>query len=75
MKITYQSKKYTPEAVLARYVQYHFWNGEFGFCEVGGDRRYDLRQGTVERGELPDDIANAAIEHAKVSQLYVRWPL
>jgi len=76
MKITYQSKNYKPEAVLNRYVKYAPWDGgTFHFCEVGEDRQFDLRQGTVTADELPDGLAEAAIEHYKTSWHYLDWPL
>ena len=75
MNVTYQSKNYSPEAVLKRYVKYCPWDGTFEFCEVGGDRRFDLRQGTVDDNELPDGLPDAAIAHANVSMSYLEWPL
>jgi hypothetical protein len=75
MKITYQSKNYSPQAVLTRYVKYHPWDGEFAFCEVGKNRRHDLRQGTVEPSELPTGLASEAIAHVEVSIHYLTWPL
>jgi hypothetical protein len=76
MKVTYQSKNYKPEAVLKRYVKYGPWDGGiFLFCEVGGDRRFDLRQGIVDPSELPNGLAAAAIAHANVSWHYLDWPL
>ena len=76
MKVTYQSRNYNQEAVLKRYVKYCPWDGgSFEFCEVGGDRRFDLRQGTVDAGELPSGLADAAIAHEKVSMSYLEWPL
>lgn len=74
MKITYQSKSYAPDAILKRYVRRSTAAGGYDFCEVGKDRRYDLRQGTVEPDELPDAIRNAADEHYKVSCSYIDWP-
>jgi hypothetical protein len=75
MKVTHQSKNYSPEAVLARYVKYLPWSGEFEFCEVGRDRRFDLRQGTVEYAELPDGLPEKAILHAERSCSYITWPI
>jgi len=76
MNVTYQSKNFSTEAVLKRYVRYGPWDGGvFEFCEVGGNRRFDLRQGTVTADELPCDLADAAIAHYKVSMAYLEWPL
>ena len=74
MKVTYQSDCYHPNAVTKRYVRYSP-DGVFSFCEVGQDRRYDIRQGTVDAAELPESVVAAAIENEKVSMLYVEWPL
>lgn len=75
MKITYQSNKYAPENVMKRYVRRSTAAGGYGFCEVGKDRRYDIRQGTVEADELPEAVRVAADENYKVSCNYVDWPL
>jgi hypothetical protein len=74
MKITYQSKAYAPEHVTKRYVRRSSAAGGYDWCEVGPDRRYDIRQGTVEPGELPDAIRAAADEHYKASCSYIDWP-
>ena len=74
MKITYQSKNYAPEEVTKRYVRRSSAAGGYDFCEVGEDRRYDVRQGTVEPDELPDSVRNAADELRKTSCAYVDWP-
>jgi hypothetical protein len=74
MKITYQSQKYSPEIVTARYVRRTCAAGGYDWCEVGQDRRYDVRQGTVEADELSDEVRGAADENYKVSMSYVSWP-
>lgn len=74
MKVTYQSKAYAPEAVTKRYVRRSSAAGGYDWCEVGQDRRYDIRQGTVEADELSDAIRTAADEHYKVSMSYIDWP-
>lgn len=74
MQAVYTSKDYSPEKVTARYVRTDF-DGNFWFCEVAGDERYDIRQGTVDIGELPDYVAKAAIERAGFYPSYVEWPL
>jgi hypothetical protein len=48
---------------------------QFAFCEVGKNRRHDLRQGIVEPSELPAGLAAEAIAHAGVSIHYLTWPL
>lgn len=74
MIIHWQVKDYKPENVTKRYVK-QLVNGTFAFCEVGMDKRYDIRQGLVMPEELPESVRNAAIENAKVSVHYVEWPL
>lgn len=75
MKVTYQSMNYRPEAVLRRYVMCNCWDGKFQFCEVGENRRYDLRQGIVEAGELPEAVRLAALERKGYIPGYVDWPM
>jgi hypothetical protein len=74
MKFTYCSKNCAPENVLKRYVRRICSSGGYYFCEVGEDRRFDLRQGTVEAEELPEAVRQAADEHYKVSIFYIEWP-
>ncbi len=75
MRTTYQAKDYDPAKVLKRYVRLDGVTGYFCFCEVGEDKRYDLRQGIVDSDELPEDVYNAAYERAGIFPSYVEWPL
>lgn len=75
MRITYQSQNYAADKIRKRYVRRTTAAGGYDFCEVGDDRRYDLRQGTVEPHELPDNVRQAADELYKTSCHYVDWPL
>lgn len=74
MNVVYQSKSYAPEQVTKRYVRRSSAAGGYDWCEVGQDRRYDVRQGTVEPDELADDIRAAADAHYKTSSSYIDWP-
>jgi len=74
MKITYQSKSYSPEKVTKRYVRRSAAGG-YSFCEVGDDRRFDIRQGTVEPDEIPEAVRAAADDLHKTSSAYVDWPV
>lgn len=74
MEVTYQSRSYSPEKVSKRYVRKSYAVGGYDWCEVGPDRRYDVRQGTVEGDELPESIRSAADEHYKISSSYIDWP-
>lgn len=71
MRITYQSACYAPEAVRARYVRR---SGDiYRFCEVGEDRRYDIRQGVVEPHEVPRAVLDEADKRACQYYGYVEW--
>jgi capsid portal protein len=73
MKVNYTAKSYAPENVRKRYVRLAE-NGEFMFCEVGDDRRYDLRQGIVDRSEIPEIVAREAERISGTFPNYVEWP-
>jgi hypothetical protein len=73
MIVTYQSRRYALERVRSRYVRR---DGQgYTFCEVGEDRRFDIRQGRVDAAELPDDVRAAADKRAGYYPSYVEWPL
>lgn len=59
MKVIYESRDYLPDRVTARYVR-RCVSGEYRFCEVGEDLRYDIRQGTLEPEEIPADVRDLA---------------
>lgn len=73
MIATYTSKNYSPEKVWVRYVMCSV-DGTYRFCEVGSDRRYDLRQGIVDPAELPAHIRRSADERRGTWPAYVVWP-
>lgn len=75
MVITMQSKRYAPELVVARYVRRSPVSEEYFFCEVGEDRRYDLRQGRVVGDELTPAIRAAADAQRQQAFGYVSWPM
>lgn len=75
MKVTHQSKEYKPELVKSRYVRFCKFDGIFYFCEVGKDRRFDIRQGSVDESELPKAVAIKARENCNIFPSYVEWPL
>lgn len=74
IRVTYQADSYAPERVLKRYVSYRIVEGEFFFCEVGEDRRYDLRQGYVDATHVPLAIRITAYGQAGFYPPYVEWP-
>ncbi len=74
MKITCASTKYSPDAVKARYVRKPLTGEDFQFCEVGEDRRYDLRQGIVSASEIPEGVAMNAYAMMGQAFSYVEWP-
>lgn len=73
MQVTYKSQSYAPDLICARYVR-HWYGATYRFCEVGSDRRFDLRQGTVDAAELPLDVRNAADARRGFTPAYVPWP-
>lgn len=79
MNVTYQSTAYayTTDDIKKRYVKRDNFlpEGIYSFCEVGEDRRYDIRQGTVTGDELPAAVREAADKAAKEHCHYVSWPL
>jgi hypothetical protein len=55
--VTYQSAKYDPALVEKRYVGKGLGKGSpYRWAEVGADRRYDIRQGTCDAEDLPEDL-------------------
>lgn len=74
MSVVYRCK--SDEPVTVRYVRY-CGAGEYRFCEVGQDRRFDQAQGTCSIDDLPADVAMAAISRHNegVWPSYVDWPL
>ena len=71
---THTAKNYSPGQVVSRYVRID-GNGVFRFCEVGEDRWYDLRQGTVDREDLPADVIKAAEANRGKFPSYTAWPI
>lgn len=74
IRITSQSPTYAPENVRKRYVSYRLSENAFFMCEVGEDRRYDIRQGYVDRQHIPLAIQLAAYDQAGTYPPYVEWP-
>jgi hypothetical protein len=72
METTYQADGYSPDLVRARYVRAA--NGSYRFCEVGDDRRYDLRQGIVEPSELSMAVRRKACALEGHAYGWVTWP-
>ncbi len=70
LTVTWQSRNYAPEKVIIRYVRAD--GPLFRFCEVGEDRRYDLRQGVIDAADLPFEIRDAAAKLRGVFG-YVAW--
>lgn len=72
--VKWQDKNYRPEDVTARYVRIDS-DGVYHFCEVGKNRRYDIRQGTVRYTDVPEAVRTAAVERRGMIQSYVEWPM
>ena len=71
---TSTARHYRPDLVRRRYVKFTRGDG-FRWCEVGDDRRYDLRQGTCAASDLPEPVMDAALDRAGFYPPYVEWPL
>jgi len=71
---TATARGYRPNQVRTRYAKFIRGVG-FRWCEVGDDRRYDLRQGTCAASDLPGPVMNAALDRAGFYPPYVEWPL
>jgi hypothetical protein len=75
MHATYTSKNYAPDKVRSRYVCKPLGFLGYHFCEVGENRRYDLRQGVVRPDEIPVEVREAADKRAGFFPPWVEWPL
>lgn len=73
MKVTYQSRNYSPKQVKKRYVRRSV-SGAYEFCEIGQEAKFDVRQGTVEPHEIPDAVRAAADNSSGQYFGYVDWP-
>ncbi|QIG75353.1 hypothetical protein EVC29_124 [Rhizobium phage RHph_Y52] len=72
IEVTSEASNYRPESVLKRYVRAN--GNRFAWCEVGADRRFDLRQGRCDAEDLPPDVIMAAREREGYFPSYVDWP-
>lgn len=71
MKTTYTARSYDPTKPYRRYVRNDHGDG-YRWCETDG--RWDVRQGSVDASELPDDVRAAADARCGWSPPYVEWP-
>jgi hypothetical protein len=74
---TYKSGDYDRMALkgVKRYVRRNWINGSYRWIEQSVSHpRYDIRSGTCERSDLPDDIAKAADSNRSFPS-YVDWSL
>ena len=73
----YTTRDYHPSQVVGRYVRLST-SGAFEGCEVGHDRRYNLRTWELSDGEIAS-LDYAIIERCKELQgmcyAYVDWPI
>lgn len=72
ISVTHTAAFYRPELVQDRYVRVD--GDSFVWCEVGEDRRFDLRQGTCDKTDLPADVLAAAENRRGWFPSYVEWP-
>lgn len=75
MEVTFKARIYSPEAVRTRYVRANIKNGDYSWCEVGSDPRWDLRQGLALAEEIPEEIRAAADALRGTWPGYVEWPI
>ncbi len=76
VSVTSCARDYAPDQVRSRYVRYA-GAGDYRWCEVGEDRRWDIRQGCCTVDDLPPNVATAAIarHNEGIWPSYVEWPL
>jgi hypothetical protein len=74
IRATYTARDYEPGKVWTRYVRID-QDGLLQFCEVGQDRRYDLRQGTCDREDVSEDVYRQALARSGFFPSYVTWPM
>jgi hypothetical protein len=70
MEVTYVAKSYKPDLPVTRYVRkagedVYFW------CEVV--KGWDVRQGTAERDDVPEEVRVKADAIAGTFPSYVQW--
>lgn len=75
MEVKYTSKHYDPARVRGRFVRRNAVGVGYSWCEVDRQSRYDLRQGTANASDLPDDIRKAADDLRQQYFGYVEWPI
>ena len=75
MRVTYQSRGYSPEKVVDRFVRVSMYPNLYIWCERGEDKRYDIRQGECFGHEVPEQIRMKADELKGDLFSYVLWPL
>lgn len=79
VEVTHEWKDYDASAVLGRYVRYT-GGGVYHWIETGRTKPkgwiYDIRGGTCTVGDLPPDVAMAAVaaHNEGVWPPYVTWP-
>lgn len=72
--VTFTAPQYSPNKVRRRYVRAEVAFDGYRWCEVGDDKRYDIRQGTCDTADLPDDVRRAADALRGQTFAYVDWP-
>jgi hypothetical protein len=72
--VRYVGRDYDPSMVRKRYVAKGIGGGPYRWCEVGDDRRFDIRQGVCDADDLPEDIRQQCDNYT--GALYAcEWPL
>lgn len=76
IRATYTARDYEPGKVTARYVRLASC-GAWQWCEVGPDRRYDVRQGECDLADVPPELVERARALQGQAFAYVaapHWP-
>jgi len=73
IRVKYQAKDYEASQVVQRYARINH-QGEISWCEVGGKRNYDIRQGTADKHDLPPQVLESAEKNTEKWPSYVAWP-
>ena len=73
--VTYTAPIYAPEKVTRRYVRRCCVSCGYRWCEIGANLVYDLRQGSCEAEDLPEDVRAQADALQGAFPSYVKWPI
>lgn len=70
MQVTYVARSYKPDLPVTRYVR-RAGDGVYFWCEVC--KGWDVRQGTADAGDIPEEVRAKADKIAGTFPSYVNW--